>query len=111
MMKKIIVVFCIVFLVLPSFIFAADVHLRWDASKRATGYKIYRSEDGGNTWSAGTDVGNVLEATLIGEPENKLVLYKVGAYNANGEAIPHWRGAWYDGRKKPPGLTTGVGIY
>jgi hypothetical protein len=89
---------------------AADFTLRWDPVAGATGYKIYSSTDTGASWSAPIDAGNVTQKALTAQPDNALVLYKVSAYTATQETVAHWIGAWYDGRKKPPGNPTGAGI-
>jgi len=89
---------------------AADVHLAWDAEPAATGYKLYISDDMGTTWDSGTDVGNVTDFVYSGVLEDRMILFKVSAYHASGEAISDWRGAWYDHRKLPPGYPSALGI-
>ena len=93
-----------------SFGYAADVSLKWDASVGATGYKIYKSEDLGVTWSALVDVGNVTTYTYLNIIETKMVLFKVSAYNSLGESVRHWSGAWYDHTKRPILTPGGTGI-
>lgn len=93
-----------------GFAYAADLTLRWDASADATGYKIYQSTDSGATWDAGTDVGNVTEYTITGVPDSGLVLFRVAAYNSQGEAVRLEAGAWYNGDWKPPKAAGGLGI-
>ena len=90
--------------------YAADISLKWDASSGATGYKIYKSEDGGTTWNAGVDVGNVVTYTYTGVVETALILFRVSAYSQAGEAIRLWSGAWYDHRKLPVQTPSGAGI-
>ena len=107
MLKIIAVVFPI--LLLASLANAADVSMRWDASANATGYKIYKSEDQGQTWDSGLDVGNVTSYTYIGVIETGLVLFKISAYNAIGETIRHQDGVWYDHTKIPPEQASGFG--
>lgn len=108
-MKKI-VILIIVFMLVATSALAADVHLRWDATQGATGYKIYMSTDGRQTWDAGVDVGNVTEKIFTGVPETGSVDFKIGAYNPGSEMVADWRGAWYDHTKIPPGYAGGLGI-
>jgi len=89
---------------------AADITVSWDASADATGYKIYRSTDLGNTWTLRMDVGNLLTYNLTGEPDTGLVLYRVSAYDTNSEAIRYWSGAWMDQDWKPVEDPGGTGI-
>ena len=97
-MKKLLV--AVLLLGITNFAYAADVTLKWDASANATGYKIYQSTDNGSSWDSGTDVGDVLTYTLSGVPDSGLVLFKVSAYNSQGEAVRSWSGAWYNGSWK-----------
>lgn len=108
-MRKLILVFAILFF-LASIGYAEDVTLKWDASTGATGYKIYKSEDLGVTWSAPVDVGNVTTYTYLNIIETKMVLFKVSAYNSLGESVRHWSGAWYDHTKRPILTPGGTGI-
>ena len=89
---------------------AADVNLKWEASPEATGYKIYKSLDNGATWDAGIDVGNVTEYIYTGVEETCLVLFRVGAYNASGEGVSFWSGAWYNKLWMPPLSAQGLGV-
>lgn len=89
---------------------AADVPIRWDVTPGATGYKLQKSIDQGLTWSTPLDVGNVTSHTYANVEENTLVLFRASAYNAAGEAIRTWSGAWYDHRKKPVSSASGTGI-
>jgi hypothetical protein len=98
------------FLIMVSPGFAADVTLKWDASAGATGYKIQKSVDLGVTWSAAVDVGNVTTYTYSSVEENVLVIFRASAYNAVGESIRTWSGAWFDSRKKPVSAPSGQGI-
>jgi hypothetical protein len=100
----------VLFFAFVNFASAADVPLKWDASNGATGYKIQKSLDLGVTWLTGVDVGNVTTYTYTGVEENILVLFRASAYNANGESIRTWSGAWYDHRKKPILPASGMGI-
>lgn len=92
-----------------SITLAADVDLKWDASAGATGYKIQKSLDLGVTWLPAIDVGNVTTYKYTNVEENVLVLFRASAYNANGEAIRTWSGAWFDQRKKPISAASGLG--
>ncbi len=108
-MKRLLVGFLIVLATAVN-VQAADITLKWDAVTGATGYKIYTSTDGGTTFGPALDVGSVTTRIMTGQADNVLILYKVSAYNASAETVSHWQGAWYDGRKKPPGVTGGLGI-
>jgi hypothetical protein len=90
--------------------FAADVSLKWDPSEGATGYKVQKSLDLGVTWSTGIDVGSVTTFVFKNVEENVLVLFRASAYNAAGESIRTWSGAWFDARKKPVSPPSGQGI-
>lgn len=107
-MKKLLLLLALILLASP--VWAADVTLSWDAADGATGYKIYSSVDQGATWDAGQDVGSVTEYTLTGQPDSGLVLYRVSAYSAHGEAIRTWSGAWFCKDWMPPASPTGAGI-
>ena len=97
-MKKVLFVLVSFLIVLfASSVYAADVNLTWDVSSGATGYKIYQTVDNGLTWDAGVDVGNVTVYTKTAVPDSGLVLFRVSAYNAQGEAVRSWSGAWYNG--------------
>jgi hypothetical protein len=102
--------FSIILIFMASFALAADVDLKWDASAGATGYKIQKSLDQGVTWAAAIDVGNVITYRYLSVEENVLVLFRATAYNANGESIRTWSGAWFDQRKKPVSSPSGQGI-
>jgi hypothetical protein len=108
-MRKIIVLAgLLLFLAVP--LFAADVELYWDAAAGATGYKLYSSIDLGATWSAPVDVGNVQTYTWLGVSDAVLTLFRVGAYNAQGEMIRTEAGAWYNGLWVLPALAKGLGV-
>ena len=111
-MKKLLMCLLIVASVicLPVMTMAADVTLKWDPVTGATGYRVYQSLDNGTTWSASVDVGNVTQRVFTGVSETAMVLFRVSAYNAVGEAVRFEAGAWYDFRKKPPGSPSGAGI-
>lgn len=109
-MKKILIAIFLTLLFVSPVWAVSDVTLAWDAVPGATGYKLYQSIDGGVTWTAPTDVGNVTTKTLTGVSDTVFILWKVSAYNAVAEAVSHWQGAWYDGRKKPPVVASGLGV-
>ncbi len=115
-MKKLLCVLAI--MLFPVSLWAADATLKWDEVPGAIGYKIYMSGDGGRIWDTGTDVGMATQDPNIPSmrnylyqniPEDRLVLFKASAYDANIESIREWSGAWYDHRKKPL-MTPGLGI-
>jgi len=99
-------VISVLFLITSSW--AVDLPVAWDAASGATGYKLYQSLDGGITWSPGADMGNVTSAVLVNVAETGLILYRLSAYNANGETITTWQGAWYDHTKRPPDAPVGL---
>ncbi len=107
-MRKTLLIIAIIFLS-SSWAFADTVTLRWDASIGATSYKLYTSVDQGVTWNAGIDVGNVTQYVLINVSGTVFVMFKVSALNGTVESVTHWMGAWYDGRKRPPDYTVGLG--
>lgn len=110
---KLLGLFCLVLCLVAVgvwIVFAADVPLKWDAVSGAAGYKVFSSGDGGTIWSTGLDVGNVTTRLMTSVAEDRMVLFKVGAYNAVGESVSHWQGAWYDHRKKPIQNPGGLGI-
>ena len=87
---------------------AADIDLNWDVSDGAVGYKVYQSVDTGQTWD---EVGDVVACTTpLVVPDSGLVLFRVSAYNNQGEVIRCDAGAWYNGDWTPPAQPTGTGI-
>jgi len=108
-MKKILAVLAMV-LMFTGTVFAADVQLKWEVAADATGYNIYKSLDNGATWDTGIDVGNVTEYIYTGVEETGLVLFKVSAYNAVGETVSDWSGAWYNKLWMPPLSAQGLGV-
>jgi hypothetical protein len=102
--------FALILILITSVALAVDVDLKWDASAGATGYKIQKSVDLGATWSAAIDVGNVTTYKYTNVEENVVVLFRASAYNANGESIRTWSGAWFDSRKKPVSSPSGQGV-
>lgn len=102
---------CVVLIVLfASISLAADVALKWDPSTGATGYKIQKSVDLGVTWTTAIDVGNVTTYVYTNVEENILVIFRASAYNAAGESVRTWSGAWFDSRKKPVAAPSGQGV-
>jgi len=108
MLKAILLV--LIFFLLTSPLYAADVLLKWDPSEGATGYKIQKSIDLAVTWTTPIDVGNVTTYTYTSIEETTMVLFRASAYNAVGESIRTWSGAWYDHRLKPINSPSGTGI-
>ena len=106
-MKKLILILAIV--LLPATAFAADITIAWDAVDGATGYNLYQSFDTGATWSPGADMGNQTTASIT-VVDTGLVLFKIGAYNANGETINGWQGAWFNHKWKPLDAPVGLGV-
>ena len=107
-MRKLLMTIACVLLV--STASAADIHLKWDPSTGATGYKLYMSTDNGQTWDAGSDVGNVTEVAAFTVPDDQLVLIRVSAYNAQGESIRYDAGVFYNSSWKVPSQPSGAGI-
>ncbi len=101
--------YVIAIILVSSFALADSVTLKWDASTGATSYKLYTSIDQGVTWGTGLDVGNVTQYVMASVPGNVSVMFKVSALNGTVESVTHWMGAWYDGRKRPPDYTVGLG--
>ena len=104
-------VICVSLLFLSPLVRAADLTVRWQPTDRATGYRIYQSVDGAQTWSIPLDVGNITEVILTSVPEDGMVHFKVGAYNSIGETITEWQGVWFDATRRPPDVTKGLGIH
>ena len=107
-MKKLIIALCLI--LIPALSFGATVPLKWDTALGATGYKIYQSVNAGQTWTLVQDVGNVLSYTILNAPDTGLVLYRLGAYNAQGEVVRTNAGAWFNGALTLPGNPGGVGV-
>jgi hypothetical protein len=106
-MKKLILILAIV--LFPVFGFSADVTISWDVVSGATGYNLYQSFDAGATWSASADMGNQTSATIT-VVDTGLVLFKIGAYNTNGETLNDWQGAWYNHLWRPLDAPVGLGV-
>jgi len=106
-----IILIVLLFVALPKACHAADVTLTWDTVTGADGYRIYRSADQGATWIEVYDLAApAVTVTLIGESDTGLLLYRVGAYNAQGETIRLWSGAFHCGDWKPIESPSGTGI-
>jgi hypothetical protein len=89
---------------------AADISLTWDPSPGATGYMIAMSTDMGATWQTPIDVKLVRPYAYLNVPEDKMLIFKAGAYNSTGvTAWNNYAFAAYDHRHRlaPP---TGFGI-
>ena len=95
---------------LSTTIFAADVILQWDPVADATGYKLYQSVDLGVIWDVGVDVANVTTFVAQGVPDTGIVMFRVSAYNANGEAVRYSAGVFYCGDCNPPVSPSGLGM-
>jgi hypothetical protein len=90
---------------------AFDAPLAWDAAPGATGYKVYASTDVGVTWSAPRDAGNQTTFVWLGARDTGLTLFRVSAYNAQGEAIRTDAGAWCNPTWIVPVAAKGLGIH
>ena len=89
---------------------AAEITLTWGSAENATGYKIYKSLDNGETWDAGTDIGNVTTYVYDAE-ETGLILFRISAYNNIGiETINTWAMAAYNHLWRPPAMARRLGI-
>ena len=91
-------------------VFAQDINLKWDASTGATGYNIYMSTDDGISWCTPQDAGDAVTYTYLGVPATGLILFRVSAYNTQGEYIRYWSGAWYCEDWKPLQSPAGAGV-
>lgn len=98
-------------LIAPLLSHAANLTLAWTGHINATHYRIYRSVDGGVTWSQDDpDIAQPVPfpasaevtAMIQGVPEDKLVLFRASALRNTSELITHHQGAWYDHRLRPP---------
>ena len=96
-MKKLIITL-ILLIAIPCF--AADVTLDWDAAPGATGYKIQMSTDMGVTWSVPIDAGTTKPYIYTGVPEDRIVMFRVAAYNAAVDVWNYFAGVWYDHRQR-----------
>lgn len=106
-MKTLMIIAALLFSV-PAF--GADVHVKWDASPGATGYKLYSSDDLGVTWTDGIDVGPETDHVITDVPDTGIILFRASAYNANGEAVRYDSGVWHCGDCIPPKQPTGIGV-
>lgn len=64
---------------------SSTVNISWTAAAKATGYRVYRSNDGGGTFSPIYD-GTAVSYNDTGLSANSTYLYKITAYNAYGES-------------------------
>ena len=109
MVKKLIYIISIL-VMFVSLACAANVDLAWNSVQDADGYKLYMSQDSGLTWDTGVDVGDVTIYTYQNVPDVGLVLFRVGAYNENGETLRSWSGAWWNSEWQPPTPAGGLGV-
>jgi len=106
-MKKLI--FALILLCASS-AWGADVKLDWDEVPGATGYKIQMSTDMGVTWLTPVDCGMTKPYIYTNVPEDRLIMFRVSAYNAVKNALNDYGGVWYDHRMKlanPTGVSVG----
>lgn len=90
---------------------AADLHMAWDPSAGATGYKLQISLDHGVSWGEIRDTGSTTpEYTWVGAPNAGLVLFRVMAYSPQGEAWNTTHGVWANEEWVPPPMASGLGI-
>ncbi|GLX66791.1 S-layer homology domain-containing protein [Paenibacillus glycanilyticus] len=64
---------------------ASKINLSWAAVAKATGYKVYQSADGGETYDVIYD-GTALSFQATGLTASKAYKYQISAYNAFGES-------------------------
>ena len=95
-MKKLL----LILLLISSTAFAANVTLDWDAVDGATGYKIQMSTDLGANWSVPVDAGTTKPFVYVNVPEDKLVMFRIAAYNDAMDVYNYHAGVWYDHRQK-----------
>lgn len=103
-------VFLSVFIFLTAPTFSADLNLAWDPSDGTTGYRVQISTDLEATWGETRDAGSNTTFTWTGAPDDKLILFRAIAYNAQGEAVNYTKGAWYNGTWNPPASAKGLGL-
>lgn len=90
---------------------AVDVTIAWDASVGATGYKLRMSVDGGHRWDVERDTGSTdTTYTWVGAPEDRLLFFKVAAYNATDVKYNNYGGCWYDYRLKNTTAVPVIGV-
>ena len=109
-MKRILITIATILLLATSSL-AADLHMAWDPSPGATGYKLQISTDMGASWGEIRDTGSTVpEYTWLGAPDTGLVLFRVMSYNPHGEAWNTTHGVWANEAWVPPPLASGLGI-
>ena len=83
----------IIFLMLTTTAFCADITLKWEAQPGMTGYRVYQSVPVNlgscvvQRWDVGTDVGNVLTYSVTGLQGH--TQFKIGAYT-DPKAVVKW---------------------
>lgn len=108
-MKKILFLTIVCILAFPISAMCATISLKWDTAAGATGYRIDQSINSGTAWTEVKDAGNVLTTTVTA-PDTGLVLYRIKAYNSQGQTIRTNAGAWFNGSWSLPAPATGAGI-
>ncbi|MCM3626616.1 S-layer homology domain-containing protein [Paenibacillus glycanilyticus] len=66
---------------------SSKINLAWVAAAKATGYKVYQSSDGGDTFANVYD-GTALSFQATGLSANKEYKYRITSYNTFGESAP-----------------------
>jgi fibronectin type 3 domain-containing protein len=64
----------------------SSLHLAWDSSSGATGYKVYRDTSSSGSFSTVNEVGNVSAWTDTNLSSGTTYYYRVSAYNTFGES-------------------------
>lgn len=88
---------------------AASVTLDWDEVPGATVYRIEMSLDQGVTWQTPVEA-KTKPFVYPDVPEDRLVLFRIGAYNNFGQTVTRHIGAWFDQRKLLP-VTKGLSVH
>lgn len=73
-----------------------EVTIYWNCAVDADGYRLYKSTDGGVTWTQLVDIdnGTICQYGYTARYEDGLTLLKVSAYNRNMESFVINRGCW-----------------
>ena len=109
-MKKLLLSLFLV-LMIGSSAFAAQVLVKWQPSERAKGYKIYISDDNGQSWTVlEDDIPQNQTQAVIEVPDHKLILIRVSAYNDFGETINSASGAFFNSDWRRPEMPSQIGL-